>query len=83
MYIKITEEYLRRCAKCLQLCLKVPDSLGEYMDEDEEPGLCIDCWEDHVAAIPDEVFHQMSKETRSGPGRPQLEIPGFLDERPN
>ena len=83
MYVKITEEHLRRCAKCLQPCLKIPDSIIGELDEDEEAGLCKECHEDLVSAIPNEVPHQMLKETGSERGGQQLTIPGFLDERPN
>lgn len=84
MYVKIAEEHIRRCAKCRQTCLKIPDPiLGEYLDENEESGLCQDCFEDHVAAIPDEWFDEVARKTQSEPGGQQLAIPGFLDEQRN
>ena len=60
MYLKITTEHLRRCAQCLQLCLKVPDPFdGQYYDDDEF-GICRDCNEEAVAAIPDEYFQELA-----------------------
>ena len=65
MWIKITKQHLRCCPECLQLCLKVAEPFydGEYLDDADEVGVCHDCVEGFVAAVPDQWFRELLAET--------------------
>jgi hypothetical protein len=55
--------------------------VGEYLPDDEEAGVCSDCFEDLVAAK--QFFRELSLETGSEQGDHRDAVPGFIDDRPN
>jgi len=65
MWIRITQEYLRYCPECQNMCLKMPETfyLDDYLDDAEDPGICYECIENFVAGLPDEIFRDFLEDS--------------------